>query len=100
MIVAIDGTHIPIQAPLTHKYLFVYRKKNFYSINVMAVCDSNLKVLNSVAKWPESSHDAYVFSNSVLCQMFENGNINRGYLVGDSACPLKYYLLIPVTEPK
>lgn len=65
----------------------------------MAVCDSNLKFLNLVAKWPGSSHDAFVFSNSVLCQMFENGNINRGCLVGDSAYPLKNHLLTPVLNP-
>lgn len=65
----------------------------------MAVCNSNLNFLNLVAKWPGSSHDAFVFSNSVLCQMFENGNINIGCLVGDSACPLKNHLLTPVLNP-
>lgn len=94
----IDGKHIPIQAPSTHEYLFVNRK-NFHSINVMAVFNSNLKFLNLVAKWPGSSHDAFVFSNSVLCQMFENGNINRGCLVVDSAYPLKNHLLTPVLNP-
>lgn len=74
-------------------------EKNFHSINVMAVCDSNLKFLNLVAKWPGSSHDAFVFSNSVLGQMFENSNINRGCLIGDSAYPLKNHLLTPVLNP-
>lgn len=31
--------------------------------------------------------------------MFENCNINRGCLVGDSACPLKNHLLTPVLNP-
>ncbi|XP_061173676.1 putative nuclease HARBI1 [Saccostrea echinata] len=65
----------------------------------MAVCDSNLKFLNLVAKWPGSSHEAFVWSNSVLCQIFENGNIARSWLVGDSAYPLKKYLLIFLLNP-
>jgi hypothetical protein len=95
---AIDGTHIPIKAPKDDEHLFVNRK-NFHSINVMAVCDASLKFTNLVARWPGSSHDAFVWTNSTLCDLFENGDINRGWLLGDSAYPLKKYLLTPVLTP-
>ena len=42
---AIDGTHIPILAPLINKSDF-YNRKGFYSINViMAVCDGKKRYI-------------------------------------------------------
>ncbi|XP_061186799.1 putative nuclease HARBI1 [Saccostrea echinata] len=95
---AIDGTHIPVKAPKNDEHLFVNRK-NFHSINVMAVCDSRTKFTSIVAKWPGSSHDAFVWTNSTLSDLFENGYIRRGWLLGDSAYPLKNYLMTPVLNP-
>lgn len=45
---AVDGTIIKILAPKNDKHLFVNRK-NFHSINIQSVCDSNLKFTNVVA---------------------------------------------------
>ncbi|XP_062587653.1 putative nuclease HARBI1 [Saccostrea cucullata] len=95
---AIDGTHVPIKAPKNDEHLFVNRK-NFHSINVMAVCDSSTKFTNIVVRWPGSSHDAFVWTNSSLSDLFENGGIRRGWLLGDSAYPLKKYLMTPVLNP-
>lgn len=68
-------------------------------MNVMAVCDASLKFTNLVARWPGSSHDAFVWTNSTLCDLFESGGINRGWLLGDSAYPLKNKCC-PCIEPK
>ncbi|XP_062592632.1 putative nuclease HARBI1 [Saccostrea cucullata] len=95
---AIDGTHVPIKAPKNDEHLFVNRK-NFHSINVMAVCDSSTKFTNIVVRCPGSSHDAFVWTNSSLSDLFENGGIRRGWLLGDSAYPLKKYLMTPVLNP-
>ncbi|XP_062620963.1 putative nuclease HARBI1 [Saccostrea cucullata] len=95
---AIDGTHIGIKSPSFEENVFVNRK-NYHSINTMAVCDANLKFLNVVAKWPGSSHDSFVWNNSTLCQILENKIISRGWLLGDSGYPLKPYLLTPVLNP-
>ena len=43
---AIDGTHIPILAPLINKEDF-FNRKGFYSINAMAVCDGKKRYLLS-----------------------------------------------------
>jgi hypothetical protein len=40
----IDGTHVPIQAPVDDEPSFVNRK-GFHSINVQGICDHNSKYM-------------------------------------------------------
>jgi hypothetical protein len=77
----IDGTHIAIKSPSQNEDAYVNRK-GFHSINVQAVCDNNMKLLNLVAKWPGSSHDSFIWRSSSLHRMFENGFIQGGWLLG------------------
>ena len=93
---AVDGTHIRIKAPSTDEHLYVNRK-NYHSINVQGVCDSNMKFLNIVAKWPGATHDAFIWANSGLSDTFETRIIRQGWLLGDSGYPLRPWLLTPVT---
>ena len=51
------------------------------------VCDASFRILNVVAKWPGSVHDARIFRESRLCQVLENGNINSNAWVN-------FYLMI------
>ena len=95
---AIDGTHVRIKSPSTDAHLYVNRKNN-HSINLQGVCDSNLKFLNVVAKWPGATHDAFIWANSNLCEIFENRQIGNGWLIGDSGYPLRPWLLTPVLQP-
>ena len=95
---AVDGTHIAIKAPVDEEHVYVNRK-NFHSINVQGVCDANLKLLNVVCKWPGSTHDSFIWSSSVLNQIFEDGEITGGWLLGDSAYPLRPWLLTPILNP-
>uniref|UniRef100_A0A8C1XYL4 Putative nuclease HARBI1 n=1 Tax=Cyprinus carpio TaxID=7962 RepID=A0A8C1XYL4_CYPCA len=94
---AIDGTHIRIQAPSTHEPLFVNRK-GYHSINVQAICDAKLRVLNCVARWPGSTHDSRILVNSQIHDAFERGEL-QGVLLGDSGYPLKPWLLTPFLNP-
>lgn len=68
----IDGTHVPIKTPCKDEHLFINRK-NFHSINVQGVCDSDLRFTNLVAKWPGSSHDSFIWTDSVLSTKFDCG---------------------------
>ena len=95
---AIDGTLVAIQAPSENEEQYVCRKQ-IHAINVQVIGDSNLKLLNVVAKWPGATHDAFIWSNSDLCQMFEEGEIQDGWLLGDSAYPLRPWLLTPFLNP-
>lgn len=61
----------------------IYRnRKGYYSINVQAVADCDLKFLNIVARWPGSAHDATIFNNSQLRRRFENGDFLNALLLG------------------
>ena len=62
---AIDGTHIPIQAPLENRTDYINRK-SYHSIVMQALVDSKYLFRDVVIGWPGSVHDARVLSNSKL----------------------------------
>ncbi|KAI2650680.1 hypothetical protein H4Q32_000720 [Labeo rohita] len=99
--VKVDFSTLPdflmIQAPSTHEPLFVNRK-GYHSINVQAICDAKLRVLNCVARWPGSTHDSRILLNSQIHDAFERGEL-QGVLLGDSGYPLKPWLLTPFLNP-
>ncbi|VDI71517.1 Hypothetical predicted protein [Mytilus galloprovincialis] len=78
----------------TGSFQLVYT--DVHNINVQGVCNSNLKVLNNVAKWPGATHDAFIWAYSRLSEMFEDGSIDHGWLIGDSGYHLRPWLLTPV----
>ena len=57
-------------------------RKGIHTINVQAVCDANMTFLDVVAKWPGSSHDSFIWKNSSLHTLFENGYNRDGWLLG------------------
>lgn len=78
---AVDGTHIPIKSPITHEEAYVNRK-GIHTINIQAVCDSKLQLLDVVAKWPGSTHDAFMWRSCSLRRLMELGYIHGGWLLG------------------
>ncbi|KAF2901644.1 hypothetical protein ILUMI_04539 [Ignelater luminosus] len=87
----IDCTHIAIVAPkendaLHPEHIYINRK-NYHSINVQLICDHNLKILNVNARYPGSTHDAYIWHNSAIQPLVENiyrrNQNNLFYLLGD-----------------
>ncbi|KAK3085501.1 hypothetical protein FSP39_004263, partial [Pinctada imbricata] len=97
---AIDGTHVPIQAPTVDEPAYVNRK-GWHSINVQAVCDDQGKFLNIEAKWPGSTHDAHIFRASDLCLhlVMHHKQLQDGILLGDSGYPCRPFLLTPYLRP-
>ena len=71
-------------------------RKGYHSINVQAVCGPNKEFLDIVAKWPGSTHDAFISSNCQLSTRFVDGKYGSGWLLGDSGYPLKSHLLTPL----
>lgn len=78
----------------------VYRnRKGIFSLNVQVVCDSDLKFLDIVARWPGSTHDSTIFNASRIRARFINGEMGDALLLGDSGYACSNFLLTPLLEP-
>jgi DDE superfamily endonuclease len=78
----IDGTHIHMKRPpREHPEQYMNRHHRF-SMNVMAVCDSEKRFLNLYADFPGRNGDAHIWANSQLLIAFQNGTITDGWLLG------------------
>ncbi|KAK0141620.1 Phosphoribosyl pyrophosphate synthase-associated protein 1 [Merluccius polli] len=73
---AIDCTHIAIKAPSEGEYAYVNRK-HFHSLNVQIICDAQMRLTNIVARWPGSTHDSFVLTNSSVGNRLEPGIVER-----------------------
>lgn len=74
-------------------------RKGRHALNILAVCDAKLRFTYAVSKYAGATNDAYIWSNSRLIQLFDNGDIEGGYLLGDSAFVLTPYLMTPKAHP-
>ncbi|XP_055632800.1 putative nuclease HARBI1 [Toxorhynchites rutilus septentrionalis] len=93
----VDGTHVRIISPANDQHLY-FNRKGFHSLNVIVVCDHNLKIRFVDANHPGSCQHSFVFNGSSLghhlATNHNNGEENT-WLLGDSGYPLKPYLITP-----
>ncbi|XP_041039649.1 putative nuclease HARBI1 isoform X2 [Carcharodon carcharias] len=91
---AIDGTHVPLKPPKDQPVSFVNRK-GFHSLNVMIVCDAQMKILTVNADNRGSAHDSFVLANSRLHRAMSASPGLTGWLLGDEDYPLRTWLMTP-----
>lgn len=113
---ALDGKHVMIQAPANSGSDY-YNYKNFFSINLMAMCDAHYKFTYVDIGSYGRDNDSAVFSRTSLCNALENDTIHVPakellgdeqlpfVVLGDEIFPLKSWLLKPypgknLTEPQ
>ena len=96
----IDGSQVPIWGPHppSNEAVFVNRK-GFHSINCQIVCDADMNIFSFDARWPGSSHDAYVLRQSEVFEKFEEGLLPNSWLLGDAGYALSDWLLTPYQNP-
>lgn len=95
----IDGMHVPIKVPGRRTAEEYMCKNNFYSINIMGVCDANFQFTSFLVDSPGSVHDSIIFRDSKLRTQLETGHY-KGFLLGDSDYECLPYLLTPIATPK
>lgn len=116
----VDGTHIAITAVSRLMENAYVNRSGYHSVNTQIACDADLKIININARFPGSSHDAFVYGGSMLNTHLEGlyqqnprslnfliGNLIRilhqfthiiyshiaFILIGDSAYPLSPWLM-------
>ncbi|XP_036347424.1 putative nuclease HARBI1 [Rhagoletis pomonella] len=96
----IDGTHIKIIKPNVDEHLF-FNRKGYFSMNAMIICDSAMKIRAVDARYPGSSHDAFIWNISDARQSFlreyESGD-RASRLLGDCGYGIEPFLLTPYRD--
>ena len=96
----IDGTHVRIGTPSGDRERNFVNRKLQHSLNCQIVCDADYVIINAVIKWPGSTHDAFIWNNCSLHNLFIDGIIVDGWLIGDSGYPLQPCLITPLLNPQ
>ena len=102
---AIDGTHIPIKAPVesTEDY---FNRKHFYSVLLQAVVDADGRFIDTNVGRPGSLHDSRVYNLSSISRKLHRGTLFKPnpvrqisgqniplLILGDPAYKLATYLM-------
>ncbi|XP_054091976.1 putative nuclease HARBI1 [Zeugodacus cucurbitae] len=98
VLAAMDCTHVRIISPGGDEAELFRNRKNYFSINVQTFCDSNLNIMDIVARWPGSSHDAIILKNSRVFSQFEAGKFGNSIVVADSGYPCNRWIMTPLLK--
>lgn len=77
----IDGTQCAIKGPTIDESAYVCRK-GFHSINVQVVVNHLFEITDVVIKWPGSTHDSFIWNNSLLRSKLLARPQSGGWLLG------------------
>ncbi|XP_030762947.1 putative nuclease HARBI1 [Sitophilus oryzae] len=73
---AIDCTYVHLLAPRQHEEAYVNHWGD-HALNVQAICDPELIILNINARYPGARNDAFIWASSTAKRVMER-NYNRG----------------------
>uniref|UniRef100_UPI00398E9A59 putative nuclease HARBI1 n=1 Tax=Pristiophorus japonicus TaxID=55135 RepID=UPI00398E9A59 len=91
----IDCTHVALRAPVEDSEQYRNRK-GFHSINVQLVCDDKQRIMSVDARYPGSTHDAFILRDSILSDMFEQQPEGQSWLLGDKGYGQTTWLMTPL----
>lgn len=98
---AVDGTYIPIKAPVVNPEVYINRKC-FYGITLQGICDYDRKFIDVFTGYPSSVSDIRVFRNSDIYRQIEQHQ-NRyfpqnRFIIGDKAYPIMPWCIPPYID--
>ncbi|KAL0869532.1 hypothetical protein ABMA27_005802 [Loxostege sticticalis] len=96
----VDGSHFHIFQPTKAVEHLYFCRKNFHSLNVQVVCDSDCKIISINPKYGGATHDCFVWENSQVKVFMEtlNRSGEQGWLLGDSGYPQRPWLMTPYND--
>ena len=107
---AVDGSHIPIKAPVKF-HADYHNRKGWYSIILQGLVDSSGQFIGITVGWPGRVHDARVFANSSLYRKGQTGHLHPASMsrkingidipllvLADAAYPLLPWVMKPFTD--
>lgn len=95
----IDCTHVILRAP-TENCSTYFNKNGSYSINVQIACDASCNITHVFTHFPASFPDSAILEKSEIPSIFEGDQAPDGQLLGDTAYPLKTWLVTPFSRPE
>nr|CAI5846931.1 unnamed protein product [Callosobruchus analis] len=94
----LDGTYITVKTP-THKLKNTYvNRHDIPSVILQGICDSEKRFIDVFTGTPGKIHDSRVFRLSTISREISQICGERYHLLGDSAYPLREYLLTPYID--
>lgn len=96
----IDGTHVKVCGQGGPNGERFRNRKQFFSLNIQVIGNHDLKIQNIVARWPGSTHDAFIFDSSNIKSRVERGEFYPGVLLGDGGYKLETFMLTPYRNPE
>ncbi|GAB1863201.1 Putative nuclease HARBI1 [Camponotus japonicus] len=102
----IDCTHIAIFPPMVNNHIYpehIYvNRKGYHSINTQLICDWRLKIMHINARYPGSTHDAFIWNNSnakqAMVHLYRRYPQKNFHLVGDSGYSLRPWMMTPIID--
>jgi len=103
---AIDGLAIRIKCPSNERDPGNYfSRKNFYALNVQAICDRQKRILWISPGHKGATHDSVAWKETKLLdllnkELYDVLKKHGFFIVGDSAYPLSPYLQVPYSNAR
>ncbi|KAL1483996.1 hypothetical protein MTO96_032836 [Rhipicephalus appendiculatus] len=81
----VDGSFVAIVAPRGDQKASFWCRKGYYALNVMFICDADMRILAVDPLRPGSDHDSHIWGTTWVRERIEEGRIDTTgeYLLGE-----------------
>lgn len=98
----VDGTHVAITAVSKLVENAYINRRGYHSVNTQIVCDADFSITNINARFPGSTHDAFVYGGSVLNthlqRLYEQDPQSMNFLIGNFMKCIDLYNFFDATK--